>query len=352
MKPTTRKILRAFLKNRERFELWTGLTLFTVGLTAFLAGWTFLRETPGEWAALPAALLIAMGVLGLSGKVPYGALLINGGLAAYEPKRGGQIAVIYGTALFALGVFGLSSMTYAFLEPSGSYGLAALLGGALILGGLYIIASTPILEPAKPHFEADEIPSIEADEPWYVIDDDATSALPADSPLPPFFPRCLSQRYAVPLVRLDAVAKRPAMLGADDIVAYAMIESDWVETPANYTCVAVEHGGLSPVIEDGDIVGINHAIVDAAWLQGKLVAVYTDEFALRVGFLDHSEGRYWIRPRDETRPALEVQSVQLIGSVEWNLKSAEKDLRPADDIRDEREPASEARDGSAGQYFS
>lgn len=328
-----RRVLRSLFRDRERFELWSGLTFFTISLLLFIAGWTELRGTPWAWVAVPAGLFATVGLLGLSAKVPLSSVILNRGLAPYEPKRGGQIAVIYGASLFGLGVFGLSSLPYGWLQPSGAYGLTALLGTALILGGLYIVASTPVIEPSSTSFEADALlpgePKSEPVVPWYVIEDESAPA-PSEAPSATFIPRSVEQRYAVPQVRPEAAAKRPALLTADDIVAYAMIECDWVETPANYTCVSVEARGMAPVVEAGDVIGINHAIVDPQWLRGKLVAAFRQGQGVAIGFLKSNADRWFVQPREENAEPVPVELVGLIGAVEWSLKAGSKSLRPVE----------------------
>jgi SOS-response transcriptional repressor LexA len=328
-------VLRTLFRDRERFELWSGLTFFTLSLLLFLAGWFALRGSALAWVNVPAGALATLGLLGLSGKVPLSSLLLNRGLAAYEPKRGGQIAVLYGAALFGLGVFGLSSLPYAWLAASGAYGLAALLGSALILGGLYIVASTPVIEPTGGvTFEADDLlpgdPAAMPGDPvvpWYVIEDEAEVPA-AEASAAQLLPRSVEARYAVPQVRREAAAKRPALLTADDIVAYAMIECDWVETPTNYTCLSVEAPGMAPVVESGDIVGINHAIVDPQWLRGKLVAALRQGQGVTIGFLRHTADHWFLQPREESAEAVPVELVGLIGAVEWSLKPGSKHLLP------------------------
>lgn len=336
LRRVTRQVLRRLFQDRERFDLWSGLTFFAASLLLFVAGWTVGQHTLVAWSAVPSALLASLGVLGLSGKVPLSGLILNRGFVNYEPKRGGQMAVAYGAALFGLGVFGLSALPYAWLEPSGSYGLAALLGASLILGGLYIVSSTPVLEPSASAFESDELAPGEP-VPWYVVDD---SELAPDKPVEPLMPKGVEPRYAVPQVRHEAAAKRPSMLSAQDIVAYAYIECDWVETPANYTCVTIDGDGMAPIIEAGDIVGINHAMAEPDWLRGKLVAAYTADNTVAVGFLQENRDeprageaglrRWRLTPRNDRYPPVEVEPVALIGVVEWSLKPGSKSIQPAE----------------------
>jgi hypothetical protein len=324
-----RGIARRLLSDRERFEVWTGLTLFTFSLLLFLAGWTALRGGPGDWVAVPAALLAVFGLLGLSGKVHLSGLLLNRGLAAAEPKRGGQVAVIYGASLFGLGIFGLSSLPYAWLMPSGSYGLAALLSSVLILGGLYVVGSTPILESHGADFEADRKPEPDPGPRWFELEGDDEFANETQEAEPLFAPPDGIPTYAVPQVRSIASAKRPALLVPEDIIAYAIIEWDWLETPANYTCVQLSHVGMGKLVEDGDLVGINHAFVDHRWLLGKLVAAYHDQ-QVCIGFLEEAGGRWGIRRTEAER--VEIEAVSIIGAVEWSMKPNAKSIQPADAV--------------------
>lgn len=327
IKRAGRIVLRRLLQDQEQFELWAGLTFFTASLICFVAGWTVLLGTWGMWVAVPAAFLASLGLLGLSAKVPLSGLILNRGLVTFEPKRGGQIAVLYGAFLFGFGVFGLSSLPYTWLEPSGSYGLAALLGASLILGGLYIVASTPILEPSQTIFEADQV-ATDAPVPWYVLENETPEEVrPAGAPL---LPRTVEHRYAVPHVRAISAAKRPSMLTADDILAYAMIECDWVASPGDYTCITMEHASMTPLVESGDIIGINHAMVDAGWLRGKLCAAFLESGSLVIGFLQEQAGNGWVlQPRNEECPPIAIQTIGLVGAVEWSMKADSKYLRPA-----------------------
>jgi hypothetical protein len=335
-----RHILRTLFRDRDRFELWAGLSFFTISLLLFLSGWTALRGGSAEWVALPAAAFAMLGILGLSGKVPISALILNRGLVAYEPKRGGQIAVIYGAFLFGGGIFGLSSLTYGWLAPSGSYTLAALLSTALLLGGLYIVSSTPILDvPPSPRDKSadkpgEELPPIEPGKPWYMVDDEEMVGGAVELHEEEAEPEPVHY-FAVPQVNMNAAAKRPAMLGPDDIVAYAMLEWDWLESPREYSCVRVEQAGLAPLIEDGDLVGINHAVLDHRWLTGKLVAVVHQE-EVRLGFLQHNAGQWQLRRNG--KPSLDIEPVGIIGAVEWSMKPNAKNIKPPEAVHLQGEP--------------
>ncbi len=325
-KRARREVLRRLLQDRERFELWTGLGLFTVSLLLFLGGWTALRGGPGEWTAVVAALAAMAGLMGLSGKVPLSGIFLNRGLAVEEPKRGGQIAVVYGAALFGIGVFGLSSVVHTLLAPSGAYGLAAMLSTALILGGLYVVGSTPVFERTHPaRFEADNVP--EPQRAWFDVDamdgDGTETAVAAveETPFEESQPAC-----AVPQVRPSAATKRPAMLGPDDILAYAMIDWDWLETPSSYTCVAVEDPQMGRLVESGDLVGINHSVLDTRWLIGKLVAVAEGEKVL-IGILREEEDQWFLNRQDDDFPIV-IEPVTIIGAVEWSVKPRSATLRP------------------------
>lgn len=318
LRRTTRSLLRHLLRDRERFELMAGLTFFTVSLGLFLLGWTAWRWSSGAWAAIPAGIFAALGLMGLSGKVPLSSLLLNRGLVAYEPKRGNQIAVVYGALLFGAGIFSLSSLTQRWLTPTGTYGLVALLGTALILGGLYIVGSTPVFDaPAPPPLEPPPEPpegGPDSEVPWFILEDD-TSVQPESVRLP-----CLpgGPFFAVPQVRPEAALKQPSMLAPEDILAYVKIECDWVETPANYSCVAIQQATLPPCIESGHLVGINHAILEPRWLLGKLVAVAVDG-AIEVGYLAQEQNGWCIRPHADA-PAKAIEAVRIVGAVEWSLK--------------------------------
>lgn len=327
LKRRTRRTFQWLLKDRERFELWAGLSFFTLSLALFLSGWTVLRGSPGEWVAVPAGALAVLGLLGLSGKLPLSSLLLNRGLVAYEPKRGGQVAVLYGSILFGLGVFGLSSLAYYWLSPFGSYGLAALLSTALLLGGLYVVGTTPVLDvPTNEDFQAHRLVAEEPDVAWYEIEDEEL----APAPLLDEFIHPEVTRYDVPLVKADAAAKRPGLLSTTDILAYATIDSDWMEGPDCYTCIEVEEPLPEQCLERGDVVGINHAPIEARWLVGRLIASYS-EGSMLLGILQH-EGPRWMIRRPGADIHQDIQPVEIIGAVEWSVKANSKAIRPAGDV--------------------
>jgi len=67
---------------------------------------------------------------------------------------------------------------------------------------------------------------------------------------------------AIPLLK-DAVGNRaPAEVNEDDVESWAIIYNDllWLPGgPENYTCVRVKGRSMYPILNDGDIVAIDHA---------------------------------------------------------------------------------------------
>lgn len=79
----------------------------------------------------------------------------------------------------------------------------------------------------------------------------------------------------VPLLHDRAAAGLPANINENDIDGYCLIyaDKDWIRGNAdNYTCVRIEGRSMSPVLEPGDIVAIDHNQRDPRKLDGQMVA--------------------------------------------------------------------------------
>lgn len=83
-------------------------------------------------------------------------------------------------------------------------------------------------------------------------------------------------RYVPVRLLNDAVAAgAPAEVNEDDVGGWALIYADrqWMPNdPEKYTCVKVKGRSMYPVLDDGDIVAIDHAERNPKALDGKMVA--------------------------------------------------------------------------------
>jgi phage repressor protein C with HTH and peptisase S24 domain len=83
----------------------------------------------------------------------------------------------------------------------------------------------------------------------------------------------------VPLLHDKAAAGAPSSISEHDIDGWCMIYADkeWMQGDAdNYTCVRIKGRSMSPVLEPGDIVAIDHNQRDPKKLQGQIVAFKKD----------------------------------------------------------------------------
>ena len=70
-------------------------------------------------------------------------------------------------------------------------------------------------------------------------------------------------------------AGSPSEINESDVESWALIYAsrEWMpHDPEQYTCVYVRGKSMSPILEDGDIVAIDHAEKNPENLDGKMVA--------------------------------------------------------------------------------
>lgn len=90
---------------------------------------------------------------------------------------------------------------------------------------------------------------------------------------------------AVPLLTDSVAAGAPAEVNETDVESWAIIYKDkaWLpHAPENYTCVRVRGKSMYPVLDDGDIVAIDHAVrpstkEELRGLCGKMAAFRVDD---------------------------------------------------------------------------
>ena len=79
----------------------------------------------------------------------------------------------------------------------------------------------------------------------------------------------------VRLLKDSVAAGAPAMVDENHVEGWALIYADrkWMPNdPEKYTCVKVKGRSMYPVLDDGDIVAIDHAEKNPKYLDGKMVA--------------------------------------------------------------------------------
>jgi transcriptional regulator with XRE-family HTH domain len=81
----------------------------------------------------------------------------------------------------------------------------------------------------------------------------------------------------VPLLSDNAAAGQPAYINENDIEGYAIIYRSWVKDEKLHTAIRIRGDSMSPVLEQGFIVGLDHSQRDPKKLQGKMVAARCEE---------------------------------------------------------------------------
>ncbi|MFH0809958.1 MAG: XRE family transcriptional regulator [Pseudomonadota bacterium] len=131
----------------------------------------------------------------------------------------------------------------------------------------------------------------------------------------------------VPLVSDRAAGRDPALLDEQDVEGYVIVAQSWLPAPGRRSCVRVRDDAMAPALNEGDVVGINHARRDPQGLKGKLIAARLSGQGLIVRYLN-GDGRDWILeaenrlhrpvylPEDTLPDAAEV----FVGAVEWCWK--------------------------------
>ena len=79
----------------------------------------------------------------------------------------------------------------------------------------------------------------------------------------------------IPLLHDTAAAGPPSEVNEYDIDGYALIYADrrWMPNPPeNYTCICVKGKSMFPILDDGDIVAIDHAVKHPNAVDGSMVA--------------------------------------------------------------------------------
>ena len=96
----------------------------------------------------------------------------------------------------------------------------------------------------------------------------------------------------VPLLSDKAAAGQPAYINENDIEGYAIIYRSWVKDEKLHTAIRIRGDSMSPVLEQGFIVGLDHSQRDPKKLQGKIVAARYEEGT--VVKLFHSTKDCWV----------------------------------------------------------
>jgi hypothetical protein len=290
------------------FDYFFNISMVIIGLLSFMLGWGKLIN-PYVSSFLTFSTCIPA-ILYISGKFnPFV------GLADYQTKRDGQIAVICGAFISSLGILQFTPAPYFLLEPSGSYGLAALFGVSFIFAGIYIIISTPILEQ-PPYIVEETLPEVvcHVSESTNVNRNQAlervwgkrTSSI--NSTLPPISTKPeIVKMSKIPLVHYASFIMPQGDLSSRDIIREVEIDSDWLAEGAEYVCVQINRSS---------IVGVNRANNKPFKMGISQKVLVLAGHELLSGTIRLNEGIISFNVNGKVQ---QIQASQILGSIDWIL---------------------------------
>lgn len=139
----------------------------------------------------------------------------------------------------------------------------------------------------------------------------------------------ISKEHYIPirLVGGRVAAGAPAQVREDEIEGWVLIYADreWIPNdPEKYTCAKIDGYSMSPVLQPGDIVAIDHAERDPETLNGKMVAFRIDE-GVTVKWLKYDKQRELVVGIPENKDELdylvtlrgEEINNGIVGKIAW-----------------------------------
>ena len=133
----------------------------------------------------------------------------------------------------------------------------------------------------------------------------------------------------VPLIATSAIKKEFKDINSSkDIENYIVVPKDMLEKNGNYFCYKLNEDSMSPILDVGDIVGVNYAKRDPNELRGKMIAALIDKGVI-VRYLNwDSNNNYILEPYNffKYRKVYisKDKEVSIIGTVEWCWKKIDK----------------------------
>jgi SOS-response transcriptional repressor LexA len=123
----------------------------------------------------------------------------------------------------------------------------------------------------------------------------------------------------IPLVADRAAAGDPLLIDEHDIEGYAVIYQSWLAESGRYSCVRLRGDSMRPVLDEGDIVCVNHARRDPAALKGKIIAANVPGEGVTIKYLNWDERSWVLEPENRAFRPIYVPKDQeiIVGAVEW-----------------------------------
>lgn len=111
----------------------------------------------------------------------------------------------------------------------------------------------------------------------------------------------------VKLLSDSAAAGNPREINDNDIEGWCVIHKSTLRHPASTICIRVKGDSMEPILPDGSIVGVNHAMQDPDALAGKIIAAYADE-GVTIKRLWMNKGGYILVSENRSRPPMPLDS--------------------------------------------
>ncbi|MFQ5925906.1 MAG: S24 family peptidase [Terriglobia bacterium] len=124
----------------------------------------------------------------------------------------------------------------------------------------------------------------------------------------------------LPLLKDEAAAGTPREISERDLDGFALIYYAWCPNPANFTCVRVRGDSMSPILNDGAIVAIDHAQRDPALLRHRMVAARHEDGVTIKWLEQDSSGQLLLIPENKQYPPLALPRTQanpIVGMIAW-----------------------------------
>ncbi len=124
----------------------------------------------------------------------------------------------------------------------------------------------------------------------------------------------------LPLLKDEAAAGHPREISERDLDGFALIYYAWCPNPANFTCVHVRGDSMSPILNDGAIVAIDHSQRDPLLLRHRMVAARYED-GVTIKWLDcDTAGRLVLVPENKHYPPLTLPPTRqnpIVGMISW-----------------------------------
>ncbi|MGH9804500.1 MAG: S24 family peptidase [Candidatus Acidiferrales bacterium] len=130
----------------------------------------------------------------------------------------------------------------------------------------------------------------------------------------------LDHYAAVPLLRDAAAAGAARAISESDIEGYVLVPYGWCPDAQNFSCLRVRGDSMTPILNDGAIVGIDRTQRDPAMLQQQMVAARYEE-GVTIKWLERQpDGALLLVPENKSYATLllpRAAANPIIGAVSW-----------------------------------